>query len=67
AGIDDGLPRVISSSISELKAVEREHILTVLEESDWRISGDRGAATRLGIPPSTLRSKMKKLAIERPN
>ncbi len=64
--IDDGLPRVISSSISELKAVEREHILTVLEETDWRISGERGAATVLGMPPSTLRSKMKKLAIERP-
>ncbi len=64
--IDDGLPRVISSSISELKTVEREHILTVLEETDWRISGERGAATVLGIPPSTLRSKMKKLAIERP-
>jgi transcriptional regulator with GAF, ATPase, and Fis domain len=63
---DDGLPKVISTSISDLRVVEREHILAILEETDWRISGDRGAATTLGRPPSTLRSKMKKLSIERP-
>ncbi len=64
--IEDELPKVISTSITDLKVVEREHILAILEETDWRISGKQGAATRLGIPPSTLRSKMKKLSIERP-
>ena len=63
---DDELPTVVSASISDLRAVERDHILSVLEATDWRISGERGAATRLGLPPSTLRSKMKKLSIERP-
>ena len=60
-------PRVLSSSIADLSLVEREHILSVLEEVDWKISGDSGAASRLGIPPSTLRSKMKKLSIVRPH
>ena len=64
---DDGMPRVLSHSIAELKSVERDHILSVLEESDWKISGTDGAASRLGVPPSTLRSKMKKLSIDRPH
>jgi formate hydrogenlyase transcriptional activator len=39
--------------------------LHVLEESQWVIAGSEGAATRLGLPPSTLRSKMKQLGIAR--
>ena len=66
-GFDDGTPRVLSHSIAELKSVERDHILSVLEDSDWKISGTDGAASRLGMPPSTLRSKMKKLSIQRPH
>ncbi len=53
-------------SVSDLKLVEREHIVSVLEEARWKIAGDTGAAAKLGIPPSTLRSKMKKLSINRP-
>ena len=60
-------PRVLSSSVADLSLVEREHILSVLEDVEWKISGDSGAAARLGIPPSTLRSKMKKLSIVRPH
>lgn len=56
-----------TSNISDLKLVEREHIVAVLEDADWKISGNAGAAAKLGIPPSTLRSKMKKLAILRPH
>jgi len=37
----------------------------VLSECDWKINGEHGALVRLGMPPSTLRSKMKKLEIER--
>ncbi|MDX1515257.1 MAG: sigma 54-interacting transcriptional regulator [Woeseiaceae bacterium] len=54
------------SGLYDLRAVEREHITTTLEECRWKISGQRGAAAALGVPPSTLRSKMKKLGIERP-
>ena len=66
SSFDDGTPRILSHSIAELKSVERDHILSVLKEADWKISGSNGAASKLGIPPSTLRSKMKKLSIARP-
>ncbi|MBT8098730.1 MAG: sigma 54-interacting transcriptional regulator, partial [Gammaproteobacteria bacterium] len=67
-GTDDAFdqPRILSSTIAELKIVERDHIVSVLEGCGWKISGASGAASKLGIPPSTLRSKMKKLQIERP-
>jgi formate hydrogenlyase transcriptional activator len=42
---------------------EREHILKALEKTGWRIKGPRGAATLLGLKPSTLYSRMQKLAI----
>ena len=59
--------KVVSTTIADLKLVERDHILSVLEETSWRISGPNGAATKLGLPPSTLRSKMKKLDIVKPH
>ena len=57
--------RIVSSTIADLNTVEREHILSVLEETGWKISGADGAASKLGLPPSTLRSKMKKLEISK--
>ena len=42
---------------------EREHILKSLERTGWRIKGPRGAATMLGLNPSTLYSRMQKLGI----
>ncbi|RPH72771.1 AAA family ATPase [bacterium] len=48
-----------------LEAVEREHILRVLVATSWRIEGPRGAAQVLGLKPSTLRSRLQKLAIKR--
>ncbi|MEJ2503578.1 MAG: sigma 54-interacting transcriptional regulator [Gemmatimonadota bacterium] len=49
-----------------LAEAERRHILQVLDVTGWRISGDEGAADILGIPPTTLHSRMKKLGIVRP-
>ena len=49
-----------------LEEAEREHILRVLRETRWRLSGEGGAAERLGMKRTTLQSKMKKLGIERP-
>ncbi len=49
-----------------LRAVEREHIRSTLEKTHGVIAGEDGAAALLGIPASTLRSKMKKLGIQRP-
>jgi transcriptional regulator with GAF, ATPase, and Fis domain len=51
------------SGKSTLQDVEREHILTVLSESRWRVEGANGAAAVLGLHPSTLRSRMRKLGI----
>jgi len=46
--------------------VERAHILRVLNDCNWVIGGPRGAASKLGLNRSTLRSKMMKLRITRP-
>ncbi len=48
-----------------LEQVERGHILSVLEQTRWRIEGPRGAAQVLNMHPSTLRSRLKKLGIQR--
>jgi transcriptional regulator with GAF, ATPase, and Fis domain len=48
-----------------LGAVERDYIVTVLRHTNWVITGPRGAATVLGLNPSTLRSRIKKLGISR--
>jgi transcriptional regulator with GAF, ATPase, and Fis domain len=49
-----------------LQHVERNHILHVLDTVGWTIEGPEGAARRLGLNPSTLRSRMRKLHIRRP-
>jgi len=46
-----------------LEAVQRHHILQVLEQCNWKISGPQGASTLLNLKPSTLRDKMTKLNI----
>jgi formate hydrogenlyase transcriptional activator len=47
-----------------LAAAERDHIVEVLEQTNWVIGGQDGAAGRLGLPRTTLLHKMKKLGIE---
>jgi formate hydrogenlyase transcriptional activator len=48
-----------------LEDVERQHIVGVLEETGWRVSGERGAAKILGLKRTTLEARMKKLGILR--
>lgn len=55
------------SGSKTLKDSEKSQIADALELAGWRISGPSGAAARLGLNPSTLRSRMKKLDISRPN
>jgi transcriptional regulator with GAF, ATPase, and Fis domain len=50
----------------ELEEFERSNTLRALETCGWRISGESGAARLLGIPPTTLSSRMKALGIQRP-
>ncbi|MCG9739612.1 sigma 54-interacting transcriptional regulator [Shewanella insulae] len=49
-----------------LQQVEAAHIRRTLKRLNWRISGPNGAANVLGLPASTLRSRMLKLGIKRP-
>lgn len=49
-----------------LEQAERNHILQVLEEANWVLSGPNGAAAKLGLKRPTLQFRMKKLGIVRP-
>jgi len=46
-----------------LNEMERDYIWKVLDETNWVIGGPSGAARRLGLPRTTLISKMKKLGV----
>jgi len=48
-----------------LEQVEREHIIATLQSTKWLVEGEQGAARALGLHPNTLRSRMKRLGIER--
>ena len=56
-----------TGSAGSLDSVERQHIESVLNQAQWTIEGERGAARILGMNPSTLRSRMQKLGIQRPS
>jgi DNA-binding NtrC family response regulator len=50
-----------------LEAVERDHIRAVLAAARWQIEGDGGAAQILGLNPSTLRGRLRKLGLRKPD
>jgi formate hydrogenlyase transcriptional activator len=54
-------PSIVASRT--LADAEREHILLALKETDGKIGGQSGAATRLGLPRTTLLYRMRKLGI----
>jgi formate hydrogenlyase transcriptional activator len=68
--IDDSMLELDTSpenqGLQPLEDVERAHILRALAETNWVIHGKEGAAAILGINPSTLRSRIEKLGIKRP-
>jgi len=51
--------------LDELVQLERSNILNALNSANWKIYGDGGAASLLGMNPSTLRSRMKSLGIKK--
>jgi formate hydrogenlyase transcriptional activator len=55
----------MGARILMLEELEREHIIKTLELTGWRVSGERGAAKLLGLKPTTLDARMKKLGITR--
>ncbi len=48
-----------------LEEIDRTHIVEVLQRTGWKIDGTDGAARLLKLHPSTLRSRIKKLGIQR--
>ncbi|HEV3332155.1 MAG TPA: sigma 54-interacting transcriptional regulator [Bryobacteraceae bacterium] len=48
-----------------LEEAERDHIVKALEESNWVVGGERGAAARLGVKRTTLIDKMRRRGISR--
>jgi len=56
----------LSSGTKTLEETERNQIRKTLSETRWIIEGKNGAAIILGLHPSTLRARMRKLRIVRP-
>ena len=57
------MPVTPQGNHASLQEVERAHIRRVLDSTRWKIEGDLGAAQILGLNPSTLRGRMRKLGI----
>ncbi len=55
----------LGASRKSLQTVEKEHILQILEQTKWKISGKDSAAEILGLDRSTLRARMRKLTIKK--
>jgi len=63
------LPKASDGATRNLKSfeeMEREYILVVLKATNWKIKGKDSASSILGLPPSTLRSRIQKLGLKRP-
>ena len=59
-------PAPSNDPVVTLATAERQAILSALTQTSWRVSGEGGAAELLGLKPTTLHAKMKKLGIRRP-
>jgi PAS domain S-box-containing protein len=62
---NSGAPQALRTK-AEIRQFEKETLVRALEQTGWRVAGVQGAARALGIPPSTLSSRMKALQIQRP-
>ncbi len=62
--VDADPDRVLTAA--EMLARERDNLRRALELSGWRVAGRDGAAARLGLPPSTLASRMRRHKLNRP-
>jgi len=58
-------PTPVGGQIPTLEELEQQHIISVLDRTGWRVSGEKGAANLLGLKPTTLEDRMKKLGITR--
>jgi chemotaxis protein methyltransferase CheR len=58
--------RDLPTPLKTMKAIEFDHIVRVLEQTDWKISGKNSAAEILGLKRGTLIARMNKLGIRKP-
>jgi chemotaxis protein methyltransferase CheR len=58
-------PKATPGLIETLEQIEKDHITRILEQTAWRVEGPSGAARILGLNPSTLRTRMGKLGIQK--
>jgi len=56
---------LVAQDVKALAELEHDHICQVLQQTGWRIEGEKGAAILLGLNPSTLRARMRKYGIHR--
>jgi PAS domain S-box-containing protein len=63
--LENGAHVVIPDELTTLEVMDRDYIIRVLEKTNWKIRGKNGAAEILGLKPTTLESRMKKLNINR--
>ena len=63
--VSAGLAQPVRTETGTLEEIERAHILAALDRVGWAIEGDRGAARVLGLNPSTLRGRLRKLGIRK--
>jgi PAS domain S-box-containing protein len=64
--VQNGIPGHTVRTAREMEEAERQNLILALTSSNWKISGSGGAADLLGIPPTTLSSRMKTLGIRKP-
>ncbi len=64
-GVSSKAPELATPELATMEELERKHIIAVLEMTGWRVRGEKGAAKILGLNPTTLEARMKKLGIKR--
>ena len=63
--IPNGESITLKEDFKSLEAMQRDYIIKVLEKTNWRVSGPKGAAAILDMKDKTLFAKMKRLGIEK--
>lgn len=65
-GLGARAPAVQITASKPLVDLEKNYIAETLAQANWKVEGPGGAAELLGMSPSTLRGRMKKLGLQRP-
>jgi len=62
--VDGAQPKFLTEA--EMQRRERDNLLMVLQEANWKVKGPDGAAELLGVKPTTLLARMKKWGLKKP-